>query len=723
MPSDLPELGRIALGRCSRRSGPRPGLRRALRPGPTTRPSPAGRPLNVLFLGDKGHHKPADRAAQLIPVMATRGIDITYTEAMSDLNPATLAKYDALMIYANTEHIEPDQEKALLDYVEGGGGFAPIHCASYCFLNSPKYIALVGAQFKSHGTGEFDVKDVDAADPILKGLPPFRTWDETYTHTKFNEADRHLLQVRDEKGKDEPWTWTRTQGKGRVFYTAYGHDHRTWGHPGFHDLVERGVRWAAHKGDVFDSHPRVAPTVKPLRTRRPPPRSRRTPGAAWGTSGEAITRMQLPAAPAESMQHLALPQGLEPRLFAAEPAIAKPIALAWDHRGRLWIAETFDYPNEMQRKGDGHDQIKICEDTDGDGLADKFTVFADKLSIPTSLTFAGGGLIVHQAPDTLLLKDTDGDDKADVRQVLFTGWGTGDTHAGPSNLRYGFDNWLYGIVGYSGFRGEIGGEHHEFRQGFYRFQPDGSKLEFLRNTTNNSWGVGMSEEGLLFGSTANGCPSVYLPDPLSLLREGPRPPGPGRAAEHRRHEPVLPGHRQGPPGRLLRRVHRRRRPLRSTPPGLLPRPTGTASPSSPSRPGTSSPRSPWRRRERLQARTTTGTCSPPTTSGPRRSPPRWAPTGRSGSATGTTTSSSTTPRPRGSAPARGPPTRPRSATRPTAGSTASSRPGPPSPRPRPSSTRTTPPGWSPPWATTTCSGGSTPSGSSSSGARRTSSPP
>jgi hypothetical protein len=60
------------------------------------------KPLTVLFLGDQGHHRPADRAPQLIPVLATRGIDVTYTESMADLNPSTLAKYDVLMIYANT---------------------------------------------------------------------------------------------------------------------------------------------------------------------------------------------------------------------------------------------------------------------------------------------------------------------------------------------------------------------------------------------------------------------------------------------------------------------------------------------------------------------------------------------------------------------------------------------------------------------------------------------
>ena len=155
------------------------------------------------------------------------------------------------MIYANITEISPDQEKALLDYVDRGGGFVPVHCASYCFLNSPKYIALVGAQFQRHGTGEFDTKIVDPSHPIMKGFVPFRTWDETYVHTKHNDKDRHLLQTRAEGKSDEPWTWVRTEGKGRVFYTAYGHDARTWQEPSFHDLIERGIRWASAKGEVL----------------------------------------------------------------------------------------------------------------------------------------------------------------------------------------------------------------------------------------------------------------------------------------------------------------------------------------------------------------------------------------------------------------------------------------------------------------------------------------
>ena len=166
----------------------------------------ASPPLRVLFLGDSGAHRPADRASQLIPVLANRGIDVTYTENVADLNRDFLERFDALLIYANIEKITPEQETALLAYVEDGGGFVPVHSASFCFQNSPKYIALVGGQFKSHGTGEFETKVVSPEHPVMKDLRPFATWDETYVHAKHNDENRTVLQVRSEGGHDEPWT-------------------------------------------------------------------------------------------------------------------------------------------------------------------------------------------------------------------------------------------------------------------------------------------------------------------------------------------------------------------------------------------------------------------------------------------------------------------------------------------------------------------------------------
>src|SRR5262249_16359096 len=166
-------------------------------------------------------------------------------------------------------------------------------------------------------------------------------------------------------------------------------------------------------------------------------------------------------------------------LFASEADLGgKPICMNWDERGRLWVALTIDYPNDLQPRGQGRDRIVICEDTKGTGRADKFTVFADKLSIPTSLMFSRGGVIVFDGRQTLYLKDSDGDGKADIREVLFGDWSQRDTHGGPSNMQYGLDNWIWAMQGYNPSRLTVGGETHQFRQGFFRFKADGSKLEF-----------------------------------------------------------------------------------------------------------------------------------------------------------------------------------------------------------------------------------------------------
>jgi putative membrane-bound dehydrogenase-like protein len=345
---------------------------------------------------------------------------------------------------------------------------------------------------------------------VVQGLAPIESWDETYVHTQHN-TNRVVLAERQDSAGAEPWTWVREHGRGRVFYTAWGHDQRTWSNPGFQTLVERGIRWAAAHSPTR-LQPRAG--LKPFEyTEAPVPLPNYTPGARWGTQGEPIRTMQKPLRPAESMPHLVTLPGFEVSLFASEPDILKPIWLAWDERGRLWIAETVDYPNDLQPEGQGHDRLKICEDTDGDGRADKFTVFADRLSIPTSFVFANGGVVVIHSGKTELLQDTDGDDRTDVRRELFRGWGMNDTHATASNLRYGFDNWIWGTVGYSGFRGVVGGKELRFGQGIFRFKPDGSALEFVRSSNNNTWGLGFTEDNLVIGSTANGNASMYLPIP------------------------------------------------------------------------------------------------------------------------------------------------------------------------------------------------------------------
>ena len=467
----------------------------------TTSDTPAPRRVKVLFLGDHGHHDPLLRLRQIYSPMAFRGIDFTYTDRMSDLNPETLNRYDALFVYANIAKIAPDQEKALFDFVESGHGFVPVHCGSACFGNSPKVIALMGAKFDHHGTGVFKETIVQPDHPIEKGLNAIESWDETYVHSQHNEEGRTVLAYRIEGDKKEPWTWVRNQGKGRVFYTAWGHDERTWSNADFQNLIERGIKWAAGDWALAEQ-----PPLKPFEYgegKLP----NYMPSKEWGSLGPLITKIQQPVSAAESMKHMVMAPGFEPKYFAGDPDIKKPICMAFDERGRLWLAETYDYPNEL---GQHRDRIIICEDTKGAGVADKFTVFADQLSIPTSMVFANGGVIVTQAPDTLFLRDTSGTGTVTERKALFTGWGTRDTHAGPSNLHWGLDGWIYGTVGYSGFNGEVGGKKLSFGAGMFRFKPDGSALEFLGSTNNNTWGLGITEDFELFASTANHNPAFYM---------------------------------------------------------------------------------------------------------------------------------------------------------------------------------------------------------------------
>ncbi len=493
--------------------------------------------LRVLFLGDNGPHVPAERAAELIPALAERGIAVEYTDDVADaLTVERLGEFDGLIVYANIDTIEASQADALLEYVRGGGGFVPLHCASFCFRNDPRVVALIGGQFLRHDTGVFSVEPTEAgrSHPLMQGYRSFESWDETYTHTKHNPDGRTVLEVRAEGDGREPWTWVRTEGAGRVFYTAWGHDARTFTHPGFQNLVERGVRWACG-GDPAKVPAWEPESPDPLEDVRTAPRPSVLPpleyvdvgpkipnyvsGEKWGTQTEPVGRMQKPLSPEASRRRFVVPEDFVVELVASEPELGgKPICMSWDHRGRLWVAETVDYPNEMRPEGEGRDRIRICEDTTGDGRADRFTLFAENLSIPTSIAFSHGGVIVHQPPHTLFLRDTDGDDRADERKVLFSGWKTDDTHAGPSNLQDGFDGWFYGVVGYAGFEGEIAGERRSFRTGFYRFRVDEvggevevTDFEFLRNTDNNTWGLGISEEGLLFGSTANRNPSEFMP--------------------------------------------------------------------------------------------------------------------------------------------------------------------------------------------------------------------
>ena len=467
------------------------------------------RRAEVLFLGNESQHHDSQKYAPWLSIKLFKsGINLTYTNSLSDLNQETLAKFDGLIIYANYESISPEQEAALRSFVQGGKGLIALHSAAGCFKNSEWYIKAIGGQFASHSEGSFKASIVNAEHPVMKDIPEFTTWDETYVHKNLN-SDITVLSERVEGNVREPYTWVRNEGKGRVFYTAYGHEDKTWTNLGFLDLVRNGTLWAM--GDL------VSKQIQALKI--PNADIYNSDTIANYTKRHLVPKMQEALSPSESNKLTQIPVDFDIKLFASEPDIQNPIAMAWDEKGRLWIVESVDYPNTfVETDGLANDRIKILEDTDGDGVADKFTVFAEDLNIPTSITFSNGGVLVTMAPDIVFLKDTDGDDKADVRRVLIHGWGKGDTHAGPSNLVYGFDNKIWGVTGYSGFNGMINGKKQEFSQGVYHFDPNGENFEYLASSSNNTWGLGFTEDNNVFLSTANNTHSAFYSMPERLLQ-------------------------------------------------------------------------------------------------------------------------------------------------------------------------------------------------------------
>ena len=473
-------------------------------------PDKAPRRLELLFLGHKNNRN--HNSEMLADIMTKEyfksGINISFTSNPDDLNEKNLKNYDGLIVYANHDTIGASQATALLDFVKSGKGFIPLHSASFCFRNNAEVVEMIGGQFKTHKYDSFPATIIKPEHPVMQGVSSFTTKDETYVHDKISK-NIEVITERVEGTHHEPYTWVRPFGKGRVFYTAYGHDQNTFNNQGFLDLVRNGIMWAvgdeakANVAALQLANPKYFDGMVPNYERRATP-----------------PKVQESLTPEQSMSLIQVPAGFELQLFASEPMVVNPIYMNWDEKGRLWVIETVDYPNEIKTDDIGDDKIAIIEDTNGDGKADKKTIFAEKLNIPTSFVFVNGGIVVSQAPSFLFLKDTNGDDKADVRENYKGGWGKNDTHAQASNLRYGFDNKIWGVVGYSGYTGKAKGEDSvRISNGVYNIDPKTKELEYLSNTSNNTWGLGFSEENDVFISTANNTHTAFLGMPRRYFQK------------------------------------------------------------------------------------------------------------------------------------------------------------------------------------------------------------
>jgi putative membrane-bound dehydrogenase-like protein len=202
-----------------------------------------------------------------------------------------------------------------------------------------------------------------------------------------------------------------------------------------------------------------------------------------------------PMSPQQSLAALHPGKGLTADLVAAEPLVASPVAIDFGPDGRLWVAEMYDYPSGLDGKFRPGGRVRVLEDTDGDGVYDKSTVFLDNIPFPTGLTVWRKGVLVCAAPDILYAEDTKGAGKADVVKKLYSGFGTDNYQARVNSLQYGLDGWVYGSCGLFGgkIKSHLTGKTLDLGDRDFRIRPDTGEIQPATGRTQqgrvrNDWG-------------------------------------------------------------------------------------------------------------------------------------------------------------------------------------------------------------------------------------------
>ncbi|HYT60725.1 MAG TPA: PVC-type heme-binding CxxCH protein, partial [Haliangiales bacterium] len=454
-----------------------------------------------------------------------------------------LENTDVLVIYAaDGMKVVGEQRASFEKFLKRGGGLVVIHDGVVSGDQHEWAKKVQGGSWRWDGDkktkwleGEVGVCFVDPKHPITKGVSNFDWQDEIYYDLDM-APDVHVLATSFHSVfviAPQMWTCEKTWDGGTAPYRAFvsipGHEYTSFQAPHYRAILLRGIAWAAKRENVD-----------------------------FLCSKDELNSLTYPAggptAPDKAVAKLNIHPDFNINLVAAEPLIEKVISLDWDPKGRLWVAETPEYPNgrainrndspiypdrteHLDRyradKEDrpARDRISWLEDTNGDGRMDKKHIFADfehgvpgGLELVTSLVFYKDGVIVAQAPDILWIRDTNGDGVADKVQTLYTGFGTGDTHAVINNFRWGMDGWIYSAIGYSAGHPKSPDGAKDFgpvTAGIIRFRPDGSALEQVASGSCNTWGFDFAPDGEMFYTTATcGEHLLHVVMPEKVLARG-----------------------------------------------------------------------------------------------------------------------------------------------------------------------------------------------------------
>jgi putative membrane-bound dehydrogenase-like protein len=264
--------------------------------------------------------------------------------------------------------------------------------------------------------------------------------------------------------------------------------------------------------------------------------------AAWPNVASDTLRYPKdgPRTASDTIRSFEIHPGFKASTIAAEPLINKPIAIQWDAKGRLWVAETVEYPNGrrpltaepwketgvlLPGKYDrpARDRISILSDPDSHGVFTKKTVFHEGLELITGFCLYRDGAIVVGQPDIVFLHDKNGDDKADSEDRLFTGFTPGDTHFVANHFQVAPDGWIYADTGSGPDVSSITHPAVKTRlsSGMFRFKPDGSAIEQVSSKGGNSFGGEFTSDGeVFFNQATSGNPIQHVVLSEKVLAKG-----------------------------------------------------------------------------------------------------------------------------------------------------------------------------------------------------------
>lgn len=521
----------------------------------------AADPIRVFIrAGEKTHAPGAHEHPQFLKnwteLLESRGAECD--GGLEFPTQAQLANTDVLILNAKEAgNIEGEQRDNLNTFLKRGGGLVVIHAGAVS-RDPDWYKSVIGGSWR-HGTTKFleapmSLYFTNIPNPITKDISNFDLEDEIYYDMDVHPdatilATAYTPKAIDTKGRGnqeaqkraaeavalgkavniydiqpQVWTYENTLDGGqpyRAFVHIPGHWNKNFSHTGVKAMILRGIAWAAKREDV-DMLCKEDELGEHLRY----------------VEGGVPHPEELPT-------YLNVHPEFEISLVASEPLINNPMNINWDEKGRLWVAETPEYPNGLREVNvpawmdsgslkpgeydrDPLDRISILSDTDGDGIMDSKKVFADNIELVNSFVFHKNGVIATAAPDIWFFEDTNGDDVADKRTKLYTNLGIRDTHAVINNLHYAADGWVYATHGYSASDNVKSGDGTKdfgrIGNGVVRFKPDGSHIEQYASRNGNTWGMDTTMSGEVFYTQpTTGNPLVHVVLPEAILAKGKLP--------------------------------------------------------------------------------------------------------------------------------------------------------------------------------------------------------